>query len=174
MPFLGLIIAAIIGVVVWHSRLRAAKHIFDEAADGLGRAKGAYNRKKFQKKANLSPLMSIDDPVLGAAVLLVSLAEIRLPLSSADEGKLAELLEDKTGLENAEEHIAYARWACREVPDVNQVIRRLRPLWKERLSPDEREDLVSMAEEICSYRQPASSQQKNAIRRLASAIAVQF
>lgn len=140
--------------------------MIDDGIDLAGEAKQAYKKSKRKKNAEAAPLTRVDDPLLAAAILLVSLAEVRGPLTREDEDSIGALITNTTGQKDVSEALADARWASQKVPDVNQVIRRLLPLWKDKLVPHERKDLVHMAQAVCDLRKEPDPIQSYAMRQL--------
>jgi hypothetical protein len=164
MHFLILIGGALLAVAVWYFRFRGPAAVGD-VVDAAGSLKGAYNRRRFRKKAEGSTLSAIDDPALGAAVYLVSLAEAGAGLGPKEEEAIAAWLKDVAGYSDAVEALTFAKWASREVVDVNEVSRRLTPLWREHLDPKRRQELVAGAISITAIRGPDVAQAE-ALRRL--------
>lgn len=73
------ILLAILGIVGAFSYywfvMRDASKVVGEVVDAAGRARGAYRRDQFRKKADSSTINAIDDPRTGAAVMAVAVAE---------------------------------------------------------------------------------------------------
>ncbi len=163
------ILIAIVGIVAaaafWYWRMKAVAEVAGEIGDAAGRLRGKINRARFRRKVEGSTLTGIDDPRLGAAVMLVSLVEAGRPMTREDEAIIARWLRDVAEEEEPEEAITFARWACREVVDVNEVQRRLAPLFRNRLGAEERAQLVEVA---ASLSRPAveAPAQADALRRL--------
>jgi len=164
MPILVLLAGAIVGAVVWYFRMRGPAAVGD-VIDVAGSAKGAYNRRKFRKKVEASTLASIDDPALAAAVYLVSLAETGPGLGPREEEAIGTWLREVAQYRDPAEALIFAKWASREVVDVNEVIRRLAPLWRERLTPAQTQDLIAGATALAAIRGPDLAQ-TDALRRL--------
>ena len=163
MHFLILIGGALLAVAVWYFRFRGPAAVGD-VVDAAGNLKGAYNRRKFRKKAEGSTLSAIDDPALGAAVYLVSLAEAGAGLGPKEEEAIAVWVKDVAGYGDPVEALTFAKWASREVVDVNEVAHRLTPLWRE-LDTKPRQELVAAAISITAIRGPDVAQAE-ALKRL--------
>lgn len=166
MHIVGLLLAAIGGLAYWYFRYHQSREMIDDAVDMVGRAKGAYKRKKFRNKAEASVLASLDDPVQAVTVLLVGLAEAVTPMTNETEAGIKFLLEKTTGTDNTDEHLAFAKWACREVPDLHQVIRRLAPLWNKMLDEHEKLEIVEMANQVIDLSGSPAPVQREAVFRL--------
>lgn len=165
------IIAAVIGAVgVWYWRFKMMKEVANDVSDVVGRVRGRYRMNKFKKQAQGSVLAGIDDPALAAAVFLFALAnedEASLYLSEAEIRRQIGRIVPPADLD---ETISYARWAARDIVDSRDVVRRFKPLWREKLTREERVGLVAMAEGIAALGTPDDHNQKLSLDALRSAI----
>jgi hypothetical protein len=166
MHILGLILSALVIASVWYFRIRQAHRFATDVGDVVGRARAKYRLAKRRKDAAISPVRAIDDPILGAAVLLYSLLDIEGPVSRDQEEIMAQKLNDVTGVEKPESYVSYAKWACDKVPEHTTVIRLLLPLWKASLAPNEASQLYDMAVNLCEEYSAMSSEQEMALSRL--------
>ena len=170
------IIAAILGVLaaigVWYFRAQGAARGAEAAMDAAGQIKGAYNRRKFRQKTEGSVLADIDDPASAAAVFLVVLAKEKGPLKPETETLISALLSDRAGLQGValEEAMSFANWVSDEVADGNDVVRRLLPIWRNELAPEEQADLIDIANRVALEDNGAIEQQTALIRRLAEGL----
>lgn len=150
MHILALLGAIIGGISIWAWRYRQAKEVGTELLDTVGRVRGAYNRHSFRKKAEASPLSSVEDPALAAAIFLSALAnedsDARHLSEPAIRGEIGRIVP----ITDLDEVIAYAQWAARDVHDARDVVRRFKPLWRQKLTHEERADLVAMAEVVAA------------------------
>lgn len=169
MHIIGIIVTLLAGAGFWFWRARAAAQAVSELGDAAGRLRGKVKRTMFRRKVEGATLTGIDDPRLGAAVLLVSFVEVDRRITPADEASIGHWLRREAGEDKPEEAIVFARWACREVVDLNEVLRRLTPLFRERLGPDERAALVEKAASLISPRSDAPGQNE-ALRRMRVAL----
>ena len=64
-----------------------------------------------------------------------------------------------------------AQELARDVADARDVVRRFKPLWRQKLSREERADLVAMAETIADLGDPDDHNQKLTIVTLRTALA---
>jgi hypothetical protein len=164
MHILILLAGAFMGAAYWYFWMRGPAAAVD-VVDAAGHVKGIYKRRKFLKKVQASTLSGIDDPGLAAAVFLVSLAENGPGLSPAEEEAITAWLRDTVEYHDPAEAVIFAKWASHEVVDVNEVIRRLLPLWRDKLDDSQRSDLIAAAIRIASIKGPDAPQME-AIRRL--------
>jgi uncharacterized tellurite resistance protein B-like protein len=143
--FLGVVIG---GIALWYWRFKMLSEVGRDAADLVGRARGAYRMKKFRKASEGSVLTAIDDPALAAAIFLFTLAGER-PAGTQPATALVRFeIGDIVAPDKLDEIVAYAEWAARSVADPRDCVRRFTSLWREQLSADERADLMEMAENI--------------------------
>lgn len=170
MHILGLLLAVVVGAGVWYWRFKATKEVADEVGDMIGRARGRYRMAQFKKKAEGSALASITDPALAATIFLFALA-------NEDDGTLhlsETVIRDKVANivppADLDEIISYARWAARDTVDARDIVRRFKPLWRERLDRDERAAFVAMAEAVAAVGEGADHNQKLSLASLRMAL----
>lgn len=172
MPIVMLIVSIVGAAAFWWWRVQRVRDAADTIIDLAGHAKGAYSRHRFRSKAGASVLAGVDDPGSAAAVLLYSIAALKGPAGSALEARIAEMLRVvcRMGPKGIADAAAFAPWAAQQIPDTNEIIRRLLPLWVSALGDEQRLELVGMAEEAASFGSPASDAQLSSIRRLREAL----
>lgn len=166
MHILGLLLSAIVFAGVWYFRFRRAQQVVSDVSDAVGRARANYRLAQRRKDALVSPVRSIDDPVLGAAVLMVALLETEGALSRDQDELIADKLADVTGVDQSETYVTYAKWACEKVPELSTIIRLLLPLWKSNLQGDEARQLHDMAKSVCLETGGLNGEQDDALARL--------
>lgn len=145
------IILAILGLAAagafWWYRLRAMGDVARDAADQVGKVRGHFRRKGMQKKANLSPITAIDDPVIAAATLITAISgEDRHLTKEAQELISRELEPIADSPEKLVEATTYAKWAVDQIDDASVVIDRLTAFLAPKLTGTEKEQLVAMTE----------------------------
>lgn len=150
MHILAILGAIIGGVAIWAWRVRMLRDVGDEVLDGVGRMRGAFNRRAFRQKVESSALNSVDNPALAGAIFLFALANEADTAEHKVDAEIRRQLVDIVSADRLDETMAYSRWAARSVVDPRDCIRRFRKLWVESLSVGEREDLVSMSQAIRS------------------------
>lgn len=164
MHILVLLVGGIAAAAVWYFKLRGPAAVGD-VVDAAGKVHGAYKRGRFRQKAEASTLSAIDDPGLAASVYLVSIAEAGPGLGPHEEEAISAWLAETVEYGNPAEALTFAKWATREVVDVNEVGRRLLPLWRDRLTAQQRQELVAAASAVAAIRGPDVAQTE-ALRRL--------
>lgn len=158
------------GISIWYWRYRQAKEMGSELLDTVGRVRGAYNRHSFRKKAEASPLSSIEDPALAAAIFLSALANERSDARHLSEPAIRGEIGRIVPVGDLDEVLAYAQWAARDVHDARDVVRRFMPLWRQKLTREERADLVAMAETVAGLGSEEDHNQKLSIVTLRTAL----
>jgi hypothetical protein len=143
------ILLAILGIVgvgaIWWYRLKYMKDAAGEVADVVGRVKGSIRRGGLRKKAALSPITAIDDPMTAATTVIMAIASEDVPVSPALEGRVRNEIEAIGEADNKiEEALIYAKWASDQVADVPTVIDKASELLKTRLDEHEKEQLIAM------------------------------
>lgn len=148
MPVLLTILGVIAGLGFWWYRIKGAGQAAGEIIDTAQRVRGSIKRRHFRNKAGKSAFGAIDDPVIGAAALIIAMAdeaEVHDPGLDAElKGALAQVSNGPA----AEEAVIYGRWAVKDAAEASSAIRLICPMLNEKLSPDEREQLVAMAHHV--------------------------
>lgn len=75
MAFLGILVAAVSGAVIWYWRFKMVREAGNEIIDSVERMRGAYKRGKRRKQAEAAPLASIADPAIAAVAFFFCLAK---------------------------------------------------------------------------------------------------
>ncbi|GGE17765.1 hypothetical protein GCM10011390_41160 [Aureimonas endophytica] len=145
MHILAILIGILGGVAVWYWRMRAVGLLASDIGEAALRLRGRLRRGRFRRKVEAATLAGIDDPRLGAGVMLVAFVEAGQPMTPDDAATIKRWLRDVTGEERPDEVLAFAHWANREAGGVDPVFRRLMPLFRQCLDPSERAQLVDMA-----------------------------
>ena len=157
MPILGLLLAVLAAAGVWYYRIRVLRDVGSDLADLAGRARGAYRRSKFRQQSEGAALATIDNPALAAAVLFYALAMEDPKTLHKSEVTIREQLEPIVAAGDLDELLSYAEWVARAVVDPRDLVRRFKPLWQEKLTPNERQQLLGMAETVAAQSATATS-----------------
>lgn len=170
MHIVALVVAVIGGIGVWYWRFKQMKDVTDDVSNVVGKVRGRYRMNKFKKQAQGSVLASIEDPALAATIFLFALAnedEASLHLTEAEiHNQISRIVPEA----DLDETISYARWAAREVVDPRDIVRRFKPLWREKLTREERIQLVGMAEAVAELGAGDEHNQKLSITTLRMAL----
>lgn len=148
MHLLALLAAVIGGVAVWYWHFKTIREMGNEVSDVVGRVQGRIRTNNFRKKAEGSPLSSVEDPALAAAIFLHALANEHDEILLLSEPAIRREIGRIVPAADLDEILAYAQWAARDVADPRDVVRRFKSLWRQKLTREERADLISMAEAI--------------------------
>lgn len=172
MAIVGIIIAAIVGGALWYWRFKALKEVADDVGDVLGRARGAYRMGKFRKQAEASALTSVTNPAMAAAIFLYALAGEYPERMNLAEEEIQRQIGKIVDADDLDEVLSYARWAANDVADPRDLVRRFKPLWREKLTGEERAELIAMAQTIMSVTEAdPSHNQKLSFASLRTALA---
>lgn len=132
----------------WY-RLQNMSAAANDAINTVGRVRGHFRRKKLRAKAAESPVSAIDDPVVAAATILVSIHGEDSPLTPQLEGKIRDVVYEIAASDGAlDEAMTYAKWAASQVVDVPLVIDRAGKFLDSRLNEVEKEQLISMVDKV--------------------------
>lgn len=150
--------------LVWraHHAVRtidAAKEI--DRRTGLGRHARNASRTVFGTR-----LIRVQDPRLAAVILMLQLVRTGAPVTAAEKTKIMELMEDPLQIANIETIFVRA-WSYTEAHRVfSPVADELVPMLRDRLTVDERLQLIDMLRTVANAYGEASELQTEAINRL--------
>ena len=168
MSVVAIIIGVVLGIGAWWWRVQRARDATASVIDFASHARGAYNRARFKQKSGASVLSSVEDAGTAAATLMYALATLKGPVMRVDEELMDKKLEQICGLDQRErdDAIAFGAWASAQVADVNEIIRRFKPLWRNALAENERKQLIEMAIDVAGRDGPPNDAQRSSIKRL--------
>lgn len=132
------------GVGLWWYRIKMMNEAANDAADIIGRVRGNIRRKKIRHQNEMSPLTTIDDPVVAAATLISAILSDDVPLTPEREAALRKEIEPIVQEGKLDEAIVYAKWASGQIDDAAVVIDKLGPFLRDKLNEKERHDLLAM------------------------------
>ncbi len=145
---------------------RRAGDAVGELVDSVGRARGAYRRNQFRRKAEESTIHAIDDPRTAAVVMAVAVAGPEGAMSAEQEEALKRAMIHVIGVEDPVEELIFAKWAAAEVNDPDLVSRQLSRLWRRALTVNERRQLADIVANVAAVGGDLSRRQAKAIRSL--------
>ena len=143
MNILVAILAIIAVYMLWYFRPRSA----------AGRAKRGVKRLSAQTSnlkrdaTGFAAIKAIDDPMVAAATLMVSIQSEEFVLGEGDEEIIAILLARLVEGETAERALEYGRWAALQEPDTNLVIDTLGNFLKQQLTRPEKVEFLELLDE---------------------------
>ncbi len=117
-------------------------------------------------------ISAIDDPIAGAAVMMIAICHERGPLKPESEAAIAKELRDTIGVADPTEPVTFAKWAAEHVTDANDVSRKLARLWIDRLGLDERRDLLGMVSRVAAAEGAPTPSQRVVIQKLRERLAL--
>jgi hypothetical protein len=168
------IVAIIIGIIAaagaWYWRAKQAKEVVDDVGDMVGRVQGRIRMNSFKKKAEGSVLASIEDPALAATVFLYALSNEKPDARHLSEPAIKAEVARIVPAADLDEVVAYAQWAARDIADARDVVRRFKTLWRQKLTREERADLVTMAETVAAVGDGDDHNQKLSLVTLRTAL----
>lgn len=165
-------ILSIVGAgVFWWYRLNAAGEAVRNLGDMAGRAHGAVKRRRFRTRAAESPFAAIDDPVIGAATVIIAMAQEMGEFDAAAEDRLRSALRPvAANADLVEEALIYGKWAASQTVEASTALRHVTQYLVQTLTPAERNQLVSIAEAIIVPSEQASAHREQLLRSLASGL----
>ncbi|PDS41784.1 hypothetical protein CO662_31875 [Rhizobium anhuiense] len=166
MAFLGILVVALSGAVVWYWRLKMAREAGNEIIDSVERMRGAYKRKKFRKQAEVAPLASIADPAIAAVAFFFCLAKEKPIYLDAAKDVVRNRMKGIIRSGDMEEVLVFGEWASKNVTSPEDPIRRFRPLWLNALDMQERLQLIDIAEDVAAVGCERTTEQEHALQTL--------
>ncbi len=142
------IIIALMGIIggaaFWWYRMKATSDAANEVFDAVGRVRGNMRRGKIRKKAAMAPISAIDDPIVAAATIMVSIITEDTVLSPLVEEPIRTQLASIAAPAKLDETMLYATWATNQVADVQSVVDIAGTYLSKQLSENEKHELVDM------------------------------
>ncbi|WP_425416743.1 hypothetical protein [Oricola indica] len=157
----------------WWYRLRAAGVAVRTIADAAGRAHGAAKRRRFRNRAAESPFAAIDDPVVGAATVVIAMAQDQGVFDDTAEHRLRETLLPVAGSPAlVDEAVIYGKWAAGQCAEASTALRHVAPYLKQTLTPAERGQLLAIAETVIDPATGTSAHREQLLRTLVARLEV--
>lgn len=147
------IVIAVVGLLgaaaLWWWRFKAMGEAANEVASQVGKVQGHFRRQKLRKKAAVSPIAAIDDPVVAAATVMVGIGAEDMVNTDALVGRVQDAIERiAPSKAKATEAVTYAKWATDQVADVPVVIDLSAKFLADKLDEAEKEQLVAMVQSV--------------------------
>ncbi|WP_029006356.1 TerB family tellurite resistance protein [Azorhizobium doebereinerae] len=157
---IGLLAAGMFWIVYMH---RTVKGLQDVDRD----TKGAQ-RRALSAIRNIvgTPLERVRDPRLAAVILMIQLVRTGSPVTASEKTKILEFMEDPLGLEAISAAFEQAWGYTQPRYPFSQVADVLTPLLRQKLTPEERTDLIAMLNQVASAHSAPSELQSEGIVRL--------
>lgn len=163
---------AVLGAAAfWIYRLRDAGRAVGEVVDTAERVRGFWRRKKFLAKAEGSVITAINDPVIGAGVMMIAVAGVRGPISDKAMAVIRQQYQSIADKDPAED-LTFARWAVDQSPDPDNISLKLASLWNSSLNAEQKREFVSMVMAVAEADGPPLPAQAATIRKLRERLSV--
>ena len=158
---LGLISA--IAFFIWRMKdaADASREIISTADDVRGKVHYWWFRRNYNKH----PLQLIDDPREAAVAWMVALAQDDGVVSEAELAEIRTQMVATLGIETPVEMLARARWAVRDLRNLDFCASKLMPLLRRKLGRHERSQLLDMLEAVANADGPADDAHAAALAR---------
>ncbi|MBX5241339.1 hypothetical protein [Rhizobium sp. NLR22b] len=166
MAFLGILVAALSGAVIWYWRFKMVREAGNEIIDSVERMRGAYKRGKRRKQAEAAPLASIADPAIAAVAFFFCLAKEKPMYVDAARDVIRGRMKGIIRPADMEEVLVFGEWASKNVTSPEDPIRRFRDLWIKVLDMHERQQLIGIAEDVAAVGGERTKEQDYALQTL--------
>ena len=166
MAFLGILVAALSGAVIWYWRFKMVREAGNEIIDSVERMRGAYKRGKLRKQAEAAPMASIADPAIAAVAFFLCLAQEKPMYLDAAKEVIRNRMKGIIRPGDMEEVLVFADWASKNVTSPEDPIRRFRDLWMKALDMQERQQLIGIAEDVAVAGGEKTKEQEYALQML--------
>ncbi|MBX4910619.1 MULTISPECIES: hypothetical protein [Rhizobium] len=166
MAFLGILVAALSGAVIWYWRFKMVREAGNEIIDSVERMRGAYKRGKRRKQAEAAPLASIADPAIAAVAFFFCLAKEKPMYVDAARDVIRGRMKGIIRPADMEEVLVFGEWASKNVTSPEDPIRRFRDLWIKVLDMQERQQLIGIAEDVAAVGGERTKEQDYALQTL--------
>ena len=158
---LGLIAA--IAIFIW--RMKNAADASREIISSADDVRGKVHYWWFRRNYNKHPLQLIDDTREAAVAWMVALAQDDGVVSEAELAEIRTQMVATLGIETPVEMLARARWAVRDLRNLDFCASKLMPLLRRKLGRHERSQLLDMLEAVANADGPADDAHAAALAR---------
>ena len=156
MPIIALILSTLVfWLLYWFIRMGGLDHLRERSAQRKEEAR----RQAVREAARLAPLRAIDDPRDAAAILMLLVARADGDPTREQIAAVENILRSMFGFERElTERMTQARFIARQTDSFEQAAAVFAGLFKQRLTGDERQQLVDMLEEVARNEGPSETQ----------------
>lgn len=170
MPVILGLLAAISAIAFFIWRMRAAAEAASEIASAADDVRGKVHYWFFRRNYNKHPLQLIDDPREAAAALMVAVAQDDGVISEAELNEVNRHMRATLMVEDAVATLARARWAVRDVKNLDDCAAKLIPMFRKKLDPRERGELIDMLQGVAGADGAVSEAHRTALTRWRQAL----
>ena len=156
MPIIALILSTLLfWLLYWFIRMGGLDHLRERSAQRKEEAR----RQAAREAARVAPLRAIDDPRDAAAILMLLVARADGDPTREQIAAVENILRSMFGFERElTERMTQARFIARQTDSFEQAAAVFAGLFKQRLTSDERQQLVDMLEEVARHEGPSEIQ----------------
>ena len=153
MPIIALILSTLVfWLLYWFIRMGGLDHLRERSAH----RKEEVRRHAAREAARLAPLRAVDDPRDAAAILMLLVARADGDPTREQIAAVENILRSMFGFERElTERMTQARFIARQTDSFEQAAAVFAGLFKQRLTSDERQQLVDMLEEVARHEGPS-------------------
>lgn len=156
MPIIALILSTLVfWLLYWFIRMGGLDHLRERSAQ----RKEEVRRQAVREAARLAPLRANDDPRDAAAILMLLVARADGDPTREQIAAVENILRSMFGFERElTERMTQARFIAKQTDSFEQAAAVFAGLFKQRLTSDERQQLVDMLEEVARHEGPSEIQ----------------
>jgi uncharacterized tellurite resistance protein B-like protein len=156
MPIIALILSTLVfWLLYWFIRMGGLDHLRERSTQRKEEAR----RQAAREAARLAPLRAIDDPRDAAAILMLLVARADGDPTREQIAAVENILRSIFGFERElTERMTQARFIAKQTDSFEQAAAVFAGLFKQRLTSDERQQLVDMLEEVARHEGPTEIQ----------------
>jgi hypothetical protein len=153
MPIIALILSTLaFWLLYWFFQMGGFDHLMQRSAQRKEEAR----RRDAREASRLAPLRAIDDPRDAAAVLMLLIARTNGDPTREQIAIIEDKLRAVFGFERElTERMTQARFLAKQVDSFEQAAAAFSSLFNQRLSRDERSQLIDMLEDVARSEQPS-------------------
>ena len=156
MPIIALILSTLLfWLLYWFIRMGGLDHLRERSAQRKEEAR----RQAAREAARVAPLRAIDDPRDAAAILMLLVARADGDPTREQIAAVENILRSMFGFERElTERMTQARFIAQQADSFERAAAVFAVLFKQRLTSDERQQLVDMLEEVARNEGPSENQ----------------
>jgi hypothetical protein len=155
MPIIALILSTLaFWLLYWFFSMGGFDHLMQRSAQRKEEAR----RREAREASRLAPLRAVDDPRDAAAVLMLLIARTHGDPTREQIATIEDKLRTVFGFDRElTERMTQARFLAKQIDSFEQAAAAFSELFKQRLSRDERGQLIEMLEEVARSEQLAAA-----------------